>query len=243
MLDIGQAGRRAVLAVGAGSIRPPEEEGEAREDVTPWGWGELDLDRGIPFVPERPSGPPGAPGVADGRKRLFELAGPPRPGVHIAYCLDVRIVAGDAALRSVLLNGFAEAVGRLRQEDRASLVIGTAPPVVVLQAVEPDVPAVQRALKSAPSGPAAVSPIETLRAGLGLSGVTHVLLLAEPPESLTAEEEAWLRNRIAELGTMPRTLIMLLGERKATPAVRAVRELAVRSRGAFGWLRRAASPG
>lgn len=223
-------------------VRPAATQ--EKETVTPWGWGRLQLERGIPFF-ERTRGMNGAGreryvGFADGRQRLFEQTGSKEKRITVFYLLDLGRLAGEASVKQRCAEAILNALSDLFDADGWTVALGG--PEVSLVARGQGVPSpvmrdkIQAAMaETTTQALTPVSRISELSSAIGNADYVVVITAAY------GEDEARLQaveGRDALIGSRAPVIVLALGDGEATSRARLLRELAVSTQGAFAWLRR-----
>jgi len=241
LLDLsGPLGHSEIMPVEQGAVVPTPGRAEEASAV---GWDALDLDRGIPFMPDRPKPAPSegvAPG-AEARRTLFQRAAPDPAPVSIAYCVDPAVGQASPQILQAVAGALRRCAAKMGKQDRLALVVADAEgrvPAPMTTAADAQV--AERigsaASQITPTPPGALAP--ALRRALTLEGVTHVIVIASAGGQLGPEDERWFSEQAKTTGG-PRLIALMVGDRAAAPRAVALRSLAVRTSGAFAWLRAA----
>jgi hypothetical protein len=238
LLDPSRRFNAPVLNVTAEVLRP-KDHATAPEParLTPWGWDQLDLDRGIPFL-HAGRGDRTPQSQAEARRTLFEQASGEAHGVSVLYCIDPSIGQADARMLDAVRTQIKKAVQTLRPGDRFALLMcdsGGSELMAPWQAITEALP-VEAWTPLDRVQPGAPSPmLPCLSRALSVAGASHVVAVVAAAGANLPDETARLVALIRTSG--PRVVTLVVGDGTATPRAEAMRRLAVATRGAFAWLK------
>ena len=244
LLSVKESRRSRVYPVSEETVRTAGHEAELR--LRAWGWDRLDLSRGIPFYDaeaHRARRPVSRSSVEGLWRQQSE--GDQSRSVVIVYCIDTAFDEDAETLLRSVRQAVLRAAAELRNGDRFAIVTGSGKQRVVMGMQEVtsngSADAATTALDSlAPSPDSTLA--ATLCEALSIPGCTHVIVIA-PARAPRKEEPAAIEQCVPLNGTSPKIVSLVVGEGTATPRAAALRNVAIRTQGAFAWLRRARREG